>query len=393
MEVLRKSTILYVNQVRQENFEKLIGKGTSEALSWREYFKQVIFVCYSSTNHYLYRKLYQNCYLIGIPFNLSSSIIKSIFKIGQNYVNLYLFLIQLTKKTQIDIIRIENLLLSGLPVYLVSKKRNIPYIMWLGGFERKSLLIKYQKNIFTWILSKLVILFEKIILKNANFVFPVTEELMELAEKRNVSNKYLSPNFVDLTKFKDLKIKDKSHISEKLKILYVGRFEEEKGIKVLLNAIKLISKENDNIEFSLVGDGSLKTWIKNFIKVNKLRNVKLPGLYSHEEMPQIYNKADIFILPSYTEGSPASLIEAMSCGIPSIATAVGLSNIFIKNGENGILIPPGDPVKISEAIKTLADNKNLMEKCSQKGRDTILTYTKNYSKIHKNIYKKILSEL
>jgi glycosyltransferase involved in cell wall biosynthesis len=393
MEHMRKSTILYVNQVRQESFEKLIGKGFSEALSWREKFKRIIFICYTSTNQFLYKRIYGNCYLIAIPFDISSSVIKSILSIAKNYWNLYLLLCHLTNKIQIDICRIENLLLSGLPVYLISKKRKIPYVMWLGGFERKSLFIKYQKNIFTWCLSKLIILLEKIILKNAAFVFPVTDELMILAEKRNVKNKFLSPNFVDITKFKDLKIKEKSINKNKINILYVGRFEEEKGIKVLLNAINLISKENLNLEFSLVGDGTLKAWIINFIQKNQLKNVKLLGTFSHDEMPKIYNNSDIFILPSHTEGSPASLIEAMSCGIPSIATAVGLSKVFIKNGENGILIAPGDPYKIIEAIKELIRNKTLLEKFRIKGRKTILKYTKNYSKIHSYVYKKILNQL
>ena len=393
MELLRKSTLLYVNQVRQENFEILFGKGISEALSWRDYFKRIIFVCYSSTNKYLYRKLYNNCYLIGIPFELSSSVIKSLFNIGKNYLNLFLLLFRLTKKIQIDLFRIENLLISGLPLYLISKIREIPYIMWLGGFERKSLLIKYEGNIFTWLLSKLIVCLEKIILKNANFVFPVTEELNELAEKRNVKNKILSPNYIDIAKFKDQQIKEKLNSSEKIKVLYVGRFEEEKGIRVLIQAIKILSKKRDDIEFFLAGKGSLETWIKNFIKINHLTNLKLLGIFSHEDMPKIYNKADIFLLPSYTEGSPAALIEAMSCEIPSIATSVGLCKVFIKSGENGILIPPGEPIKITEAIESLVDNKDLMEKYGKNGRATIIKYTKNYSKIHMYVYKKILNQL
>lgn len=392
-DLLKRSTILYINQNRQADFEVLLGKGFSEAFSWRNDFKKIIFICYSSKNEYLYKKVYNNCHLIGIPFELSISPIKSIINIGKNYLSLFTFLVRLMKISHISIIRIENLLLSGPPVYLISKIKKKPYVMWLGGYERKSLIIKYGRNLLTWLLSKIIISLEYIILKNANFVFPVTDELMTLTEKRNVRNKYLSPNFVDLSKFKELEIKEKMGAENRINILYVGRFEEEKGIKVLLNAINILLNEKDNIEFLLVGDGSLKEWILEFIEINHLDNVKILGIFSHEKMPEIYNMADIFILPSFTEGSPASLIEAMSCGTASIATSVGLCKKIIKNGENGILIPPGDPYKMSEAIKKLSSNEDLLKKFQKNGRKTIFKYTKDYAKIHKHVYEKILNQL
>ena len=90
MDLLSSSTILYINQVRQDNFEVLIGKGFSEAFSWRKSFKKIIFICYSTTNEILYKKVYDNCYLIGIPFNLSKSPFKSILNIGKNYLKLFM---------------------------------------------------------------------------------------------------------------------------------------------------------------------------------------------------------------------------------------------------------------------------------------------------------------
>jgi len=388
MDLLSRSTILYINQVRQDNFEVLIGKGFSEAFSWRNYFKKIIFICYSTTNEILYKKVYDNCYLIGIPFDLSKSPFKSILNIGKNYLKLFLQVRRLIKITKIDIIRMENLLLSGLPIYILCKTKKIPYIIWLGGYERKALYLKYKKNFFTWLLAKFIIFFEIIILKNANFVFPVTDQLMDLVKKRNIKNSFLSPNYVDLSKFKNLKSNSRS--IKKYKILYVGRFEEEKGIKVLLNAIKLLQNELNNFKLLMVGDGSLKEWVKKFVAKNQIKDVKLCGLFNHEDMPAIYNSADIFILPSYTEGSPASLLEAMSCGTASIATSVGECKKIIKNGENGLLIPPGDPKIMAENLKILIENKNLRAHFEEKGKISIEKYTMNYKKIHKYVYQQII---
>jgi len=392
MDPLKRSTILYINQVRQDNFEKLIGKGFTESFLWRNYFKKVIFVCYSTTKKFLFKKQYDNCYLLGIPFDLSPSTYKSIISLGTNYLRLLFFLFKLTNLIKIDIIRLENLLLSGPSVYLISKLKKIPYVIWLGGFERKSLSIKYKKSPITWFLSKLTIIFEKIILKNANFVFPVTDELMELTEKRNVKNKFLSPNFVDLTEFKDFRPKNKSILKKRIKCLYVGRFEEEKGIKVLLNSIKILSDVKEEIELLMVGDGSLKTWVENFIFENDLKNVKLLGKFSHKEMPNIYNSADIFILPSYTEGSPASLIEAMSCGLAPIATDVGECTKLIEKDKNGIIIPTNSSIKLAESIKFLIRNRFLIEKFGINSRKKVVKYTKNYKKIHEYVYDNILKQ-
>ena len=132
--------------------------------------------------------------------------------------------------------------------------------MWLGGYERKSLYLKYKKGIVTWLLSKLIILFEKIILKNADFVFPVTSELMELANKRNVRNKLLSPNYVDVTKFRNMRTHKKRSTDKKFQIIYVGRFEEEKGIRIFLKAINLLSNNKYPLQLSLGSrDSSLQS--------------------------------------------------------------------------------------------------------------------------------------
>ena len=388
MDLLKKSTIIYVNQVRQDNFEKLIGKGFSEALSWRESFKQIIFVCYSSSKNYIYKKLNNNFYLIGLPFDISASAYKTIFSLIKNYLNLFSFLNKLSKMTDINIIRVENLLLAGPPLYFLSKIKKIPYVIWLGGHERKAIFIKYNKNLFTWLLAKLVVIYEKIILKNSNFVFPVTDELYDLAKKRNVKNMLLSPNFVDRNKFKEIKLKGEP--KEKVQILFVERFEEEKGIKVLLEAIKILSKESDRFKLNMVGDGSLKEWVKHFIVENQVSSIELLGTFTHDDMPEVYNAADIFILPSYTEGSPASLIEAMSCGTASIATSVGECKKIIKNGENGFLIPPGDSRIMANTLNNLIENNDLRVEFGEKGRISIIKYTMNYKKIHKYVFQQIL---
>ena len=164
MNILGSSSLLYVTQTRQENLEKLIGHRFTEAASWRNYFKKVIILCYSSSDKYLFKKMYDNCYLIGIPFDLSQSAANSVINLGKNYLNLLMFLLKLIKITKINIIRLENIVISGPPVYILSKLKRIPHVIWLGGYERKAVFAKYQKNFVTRIVVRLIKLFEIIIL-------------------------------------------------------------------------------------------------------------------------------------------------------------------------------------------------------------------------------------
>ena len=390
MDLLKKSTIVFISQVRQKNFDILIGKGFPEAFLWRDSFKRIIFICYSSTGDFLYKKMYNNCYLIAIPFDLSISAFKSILNLCKNYIRLYSFLLKLSKIIKIDIFRMENTLLAGPSIFLFAKMKKIPLIIWLGGFERKALFIKYRKNIFTLLLSKIIFLYELTILKSANFIFPVTKELFELTEKRNINNKFLSPNYVDLAKFKEQQSREIDKSNKKIKLLFVGRFEEEKGLRLLIKSFKILQEKYDNIELTMAGDGTLREWIEDFIKKYDIENVNLLGMVHHDKLPNIYNSADIFVLPSYTEGSPASLIEAMSCGTASIATAVGDSQKIIKNEYNGILIPPGNIKKLIEGIQLLIDNKDLFNRVRKNGRPSVIKYTKYFYKIHRFVFEKVI---
>lgn len=155
--------------------------------------------------------------------------------------------------------------------------------------------------------------------------------------------------------------------------------------------MKILSNEKIKYKLSMIGHGSLMGWIKDFIDKNDLRRIKLLGKFDHKEMPLFYNRADIFIMPSYTEGSPASLIEAMSCGTASICTSEGECKKIIQDGVNGILVSEGDPNQLSKAIEQLITNKELGNDFGENSRISILKYTRNYSKIHKYIYEQLLN--
>ncbi len=85
----------------------------------------------------------------------------------------------------------------------------------------------------------------------------------------------------------------------------------------------------------------------------------------------MYQNATLFVFPSYHEGLPGVVLEAMSCGLPIIATDVRGNRDLISTGENGILVPPRSPRKIAEAITTVIDDETLRKKLGKNARETI----------------------
>ena len=82
-------------------------------------------------------------------------------------------------------------------------------------------------------------------------------------------------------------------------------------------------------------------------------------------MPYLYNAADVYVLPSYVEGMPLSVMEAMACGKHVIVTSVGNVPVLVKNGVNGIVIPPGKADQLAESIIHLTENPELRKLMSE----------------------------
>ncbi len=153
--------------------------------------------------------------------------------------------------------------------------------------------------------------------------------------------------------------------SEKRIILYCGRISYEKKLEVLLQAFKKIEKDFPDTFLLIVGDGpSLKMYKKQAIQLN-LKNYAFPGFLSHTKLPFVYQMAEFMVTPSDTETQGLTVIEAMSQNIPVIGVAGGGVLDYIKDGQNGILVQPGDTKALTRAIAQLLENSDLLAKLSK----------------------------
>lgn len=168
-------------------------------------------------------------------------------------------------------------------------------------------------------------------------------------------------HFVDFTRFAvRKKIDERSNL-----VGYVGRLSKEKGILNLIEAVPFVLKGRADIRFVICGKGSLADTVEKIIKAEGVEaHVRLMEWIAHEDVPQYLNELKMLVLPSFTEGLPNVILEAMACGTPVLATPVGGIPNIIKDGETGLLLKSNDPKHIANRIIELLDKPELLEKVS-----------------------------
>ena len=149
---------------------------------------------------------------------------------------------------------------------------------------------------------------------------------------------------------------------EKISILFIGWLERYKGVYEIIEAASMLKENNKYFHIYLGGDGNYMKEAKLLIKEKNLEEyISILGWINKKEKIKLLKESDIFILPSWNEGLPNAMIEAMSSGLASIVSAVGVIPDYIINGKNGLLIKPKCPDELVESIVKLMNNRILLE--------------------------------
>jgi len=169
------------------------------------------------------------------------------------------------------------------------------------------------------------------------------------------------PNGVDVDKFKPINIEKQKNTLFFLSLL--DEFHEYKGLKYLLKALILVKNVIPDVKLIVGGKGTLLEYYRKIvIDYNLNDNVEFHGFIAEEKIVEYYNSSTIFVLPSISskqEGFGIVVLEAMACHTPVISTEiVGVAN-DVKKSKSGIIIPPKDVDKLSEAIINLLQSNNL----------------------------------
>jgi glycosyltransferase involved in cell wall biosynthesis len=193
--------------------------------------------------------------------------------------------------------------------------------------------------------------FERFLFKKIDIFYALSRDEINYLKK-------ISPN--SIIKFQTMGISkeyfksvNKKEARKKLKldqkekyVLYVGRLKVTKGISELLDAVKEM-----DIKLILIGEGKNYDMYKRYAKLKGIKNVSFLGSVYGKKIHLYYSACDSLILPSYTEGAPVVLMEAMAKDLPVISTDVGGIPLMIKNKVNGLLIKPKNSDDIKNAIE------------------------------------------
>ena len=260
-------------------------------------------------------------------------------------------------------------------------RKNVTLVF--GGSDIES--VKAQSVI----LSKPVEILVKVNLTLSNRVILYSPNLIKEWNLEKYRDKICiaSRHFLDFDKFK---IKKKFDERDDL-VGYIGRLSEEKGVLNFVKAIPETSKEKDDLEFLIGGDGQLCAKIKKHLDENNLNDkVNLAGWIPHDELPDYLNGLELVVLPSYTEGLPNLMLEAMACGTLVLATPVGAIPDVITDGETGLIMENNSPECIAENVIRALEHPDL-ERIVENARVLVereFTYeaaVERYSKILNNI--------
>lgn len=171
----------------------------------------------------------------------------------------------------------------------------------------------------------------------------------------------------------------------------VGRLAEVKNHKLLIESFCIVKKQIDRLKLLIVGDGELRQEIDEMILRKKLeRHVILTG--ERIDVLDLLNIMDVFVLPSKSEGISITLLEAMSIGLPVIATDVGGNKEIITNGVHGLLVGPNDPTQLAEKITYILRDCSLLRRLSSNAKaraeqDFSLDSTsKDYQCLYQELY-------
>ena len=155
-------------------------------------------------------------------------------------------------------------------------------------------------------------------------------------------------------------------------VLFVGRLEPVKGLLVLLDAVAILRPKHPDLVLSVVGDGTLRSRIEaDASRLGLSDIVRFVGYKSQAEIAALLAETDMLVLPSFAEGVPVVLMEAMASGRPVVASRVAGVQELVHDGVTGFTVPPGDASSLAYRIDQLLEDRGLSERMGQAGRRVV----------------------
>ena len=214
-------------------------------------------------------------------------------------------------------------------------------------------------------------LLERVGLRHAAAAIATTEALRSRAARlcRRVE---LIPNGVDTHRFAPPAGERRRAVGDPYQVLYVGRLSREKNLSTLLQAAGSL-RERCPVRVILVGDGPLRDTLAAEARAAGV-SVDFRGVVDQRALPPIYAAADVFVLASFTEGHPKVLLEAMSAGLPCIASDCDGNRSIVTPKDNGLIFDPHRPSDLAASLERVLTDHALARGLGATARETVVAH-------------------
>lgn len=228
-----------------------------------------------------------------------------------------------------------------------------PFVIMSWGYD----LMKTAQESLVWNL------FARYALRSADQftsdALPTRDKAISLGMSINKCTTF--PWGVDLTHFHP---GDRAPGSGNEIVLFCNRsWEKNYGVDVLAKAFSRIANKYPNLRLHLLGSGSMENELRTILENAGISNqVNFPGRIPQNLLPNYYQKADVYITPSRVDGTSVSLMEAMACGLPVIASDIPGNADWVQEGQQGWLFKDGDDADLAEKIELAIEHKSILTK-------------------------------
>ncbi|HPN96140.1 MAG TPA: glycosyltransferase family 4 protein [Candidatus Moranbacteria bacterium] len=296
----------------------------------------------------------------------------------------YFYARKLVKKEKYDLSHSFFSVPCGFISWILKIQYKIPYIVSLRGADVPGYSERF--SFWYWLYTPII----KMVWSGAKAVISNSQGLKELALKSSPKKEIgVIFNGININDFRP----DGSRKPEDRFIITNGatRLTARKGTEYLIRAIFLLIKKYPQIRLKIIGDGSDSEDLKKLsCKLKLEKNIEFLGRVPHEDVQKYYQEASVFVLPSLNEGMSNAMLEALSSGLPILATDTGGTKELIREGENGFIIKMRDSADIAEKIEKLIEDKNLRQKMAQNSREMAKKLSwKNVADKYYQLYEKI----
>ncbi|MCS7276055.1 MAG: glycosyltransferase family 4 protein [Dehalococcoidia bacterium] len=204
----------------------------------------------------------------------------------------------------------------------------------------------------------------------------VSRTALRLISKYFAGRYRIIPNGVDVGRFSPEVEPLPQFDDGKLNVLFLGRLERRKGLPYLLQAFALLKREMPQVRLIVVGrDGGMLAPCQRFVERTGLSDVVFVGYVPEADLPRYYRSAHVFCAPNTgAESQGLILLEAMASGVPVVASAIEGFREVISDGQEGLLVSPGDGEALAQALLRLLSDPALREAMGQRGLATVRRY-------------------